>query len=69
MSSPFEEWFKRKRPDLWLPKLDDVRREIEIVYEYFVKLGKDGKPILRKFGNVHSSPLFLGGGLNRQIAA
>ena len=34
-----------------------------IVYRYSVKLGKDGKPIVIKFGNVHSFPLFLGEGL------
>jgi hypothetical protein len=33
MSSPFEEWFKRKRPDLWFPNLDGVRREIERIMQ------------------------------------
>jgi hypothetical protein len=29
MSSPFEEWFKRKRTNLWFPNLDGAMREIE----------------------------------------
>jgi HSP20 family protein len=98
MSSPFEEWFKRRRANSWFPDLDGAMREIErmmqealrdteervpknvirerkledgstvreigpIVYGYSVKIGQDGKPIVRKFGNVDSSPGFLGGGL------
>jgi HSP20 family protein len=98
MSSPFEEWFKRRQANSWFPHLDGAMREIErmmqealrdteervpknvirerkledgstvceigpIVYGYSVKIGQDGKPIVRKFGNVDSSPGFLGGGL------
>jgi len=98
MSSPFEEWFRRRRANSWFPDLDGALREIErmmqealrdteervpknvirerklengstvreigpIVYGYSVKIGQDGKPIVRKFGNVDSSPGFLGGGL------
>jgi HSP20 family protein len=98
MSSPFEEWFKRRRANSWFPDLDGAMREIErmmqealrdteervpknvirerkledgstvreigpIVYGYSVKIGQDGKPVVRKFGNVDSSPGFLGGGL------
>jgi HSP20 family protein len=47
-------------------KLEDgstVREIGPIVYGYSVKIGQDGKPIVRKFGNVDSSPGFLGGGL------
>jgi HSP20 family protein len=96
MSSPLEEWFKRKRADPWFRNLDGAMREIQrmmkevgrdteqrvpknairerkladgstvremdpIVYGYFIKLGQDGKPIARKFGNVDSSPLFWEG--------
>jgi HSP20 family protein len=35
-----------------------------IVYEYSVKIGQDGKPIVRKFGNVDSSPGFIGSGIS-----
>src|ERR687898_601418 len=47
-------------------KLEDgstVREVGPVVYGYSVKIGQDGKPIVRKFGNVVSSPGFLGGGL------
>lgn len=99
MSSPFEEWFKRKRTDSWFPDFDGAIREMErmmqealrnaeqqvpknlmkerkledgstvrevgpIVYGYSVKIGQDGKPIVRKFGNVDSSPGFIGGGIS-----
>ena len=95
MSSPFEEWFKRKRTDSWFPDFDGAIREMErmmqealrnaeqqepyegkkledgstvhevgpIVYGYSVKIGQDGKPIVRKFGNVDSSPGFIGSGI------
>jgi hypothetical protein len=29
MSSPLEEWFKRKRADSWFPNLDGAMREIQ----------------------------------------
>ena len=98
MSSPFEEWFKRRRTDSWFPDFDGAIREMErmmqealrnaeqqvpknlkerksedgstvrevgpIVYGYSVKIGQDGKPIVRKFGNVDSSPGFIGGGIS-----
>jgi HSP20 family protein len=35
-----------------------------IVYGYSVKIGQDGKPIVRKFGNVDSSPGFIGSGIS-----
>jgi HSP20 family protein len=47
-------------------KLDDgsvVREMGPIVYGYSVKIGPDGKPEVRKFGNVNSFPNILGGGL------
>jgi HSP20 family protein len=47
-------------------KLDDgsvVREMGPIVYGYSVKIGPDGKPEVRKFGNINSFPNILGGGL------
>ena len=35
-----------------------------IVYRYSVKIGQDVKPIVRKFGNVDSSPGFIGSGIS-----
>jgi len=34
-----------------------------IVYGYSVKIGPDGKPVVRKFGNIDAFPNLLGGGL------
>lgn len=47
-------------------KLDDgsiVREMGPIVYGYSVKIGPDGKPEVRKFGNINAFPNVLGGGL------
>jgi HSP20 family protein len=33
MSSPFEEWFKRKRANAWFPKLDGAMSEIERIMQ------------------------------------
>jgi HSP20 family protein len=47
-------------------KLDDgstVREMGPIVYGYSVKIGPDGKPEIRKFGNIDAFPNVLGGGL------
>ena len=47
-------------------KLDDgsiVREMGPIVYGYSVKIGPDGKPVVRKFGNIDAFPNVLGGGL------
>lgn len=47
-------------------KLDDgsiVREMGPIVYGYSVKIGPDGKPEVRKFGNINAFPSMLGGGL------
>jgi HSP20 family protein len=99
MSSPFDEWFgKRRRTGSWFPDIDEMMREMEkmmqeafknveqhvpknlikerklddgsvvremgpIVYGYSVKIGPDGKPEVRKFGNISSFPNVLGGGL------
>jgi HSP20 family protein len=99
MSSPFDEWFgKRRRIGSWFPDVDDMMKEMEkmmqeafknieqqvpknlikerklddgsvvremgpIVYGYSVKIGPDGKPEVRKFGNINSFPNVLGGGL------
>jgi HSP20 family protein len=46
-------------------KLEDgstVREMGPIVYGYSVKIGEDGKPIVRKFGNIESFPGLMGGG-------
>jgi HSP20 family protein len=99
MSSPFDEWFgKRRRIGSWFPDIDEMMKEMEkmmqeafknveqqvpknlikerklddgsvvremgpIVYGYSVKIGPDGKPEVRKFGNINSIPNLLGGGL------
>ena len=99
MSSPFDEWFGRKRRfGSWFPDIDEMMRDVEkmmqeafknveqqvpknlvkehklndgsivremgpIVYEYSVKIGSDGKPVVRKFGNIDAFPNVLGGGL------
>jgi len=99
MSSPFDEWFgKRRRIGSWFPDIDEMMKEMEkmmqeafknveqqvpknlikerklddgsivremgpIVYGYSVKIGSDGKPEVRKFGNVNAFPNLLGGGL------
>lgn len=47
-------------------KMDDgsvVREMGPIVYGYSVKIGPDGKPVVRKFGNIDSFPNILGRGL------
>jgi HSP20 family protein len=98
MSSPFDEWFGKRRRS-WFPDVDDMMREMErmmqeafknfeqqvpktlvrerkledgttvremgpIVYGYSVKIGPDGKPEIRKFGNIDATPHLLGGGLS-----
>jgi HSP20 family protein len=100
MSSPFDEWFgKRRRIGSWFPDIDEMMKEMEkmmqeafknveqqvpknlvkerklddgsvvremgpIVYGYSVKIGPDGKPEVRKFGNIDAFPNLLGGGLS-----
>ena len=98
MSSPFDEWFGKRRRS-WFPDVDDMMKEMErmmqeafknleqqvpknlvrerkledgstvremgpIVYGYSVKIGPDGKPEVRKFGNIDTMPHLLGGGLS-----
>jgi hypothetical protein len=99
MSSPFDEWFgRRRRFGSWFPDIDEMMRDVEkmmqeafknieqqvpknlikerklndgsivretgpIVYGYSVKIGPDGKPVVRKFGNIDAFPNVLGGGL------
>jgi len=99
MSSPFDDWFgKRRHAGSWFPDIDEMMKEMEkmmqeafknveqqvpknlikerkmddgsivremgpIVYGYSVKIGPDGRPEIRKFGNVNSFPNVLGGGL------
>src|ERR1041385_1885265 len=95
MSSPFDEWFGKRRRS-WFPDVDEMMREMDkmmqeafknfeqqvpknlvkerklddgstvremgpIVYGYSVKIGEDGKPVVRKFGNINSFPGPLGG--------
>jgi HSP20 family protein len=48
-------------------KMEDgsiVREMGPIVYGYSVKIGPDGKPVVRKFGNVDAFPNILGGGMS-----
>jgi HSP20 family protein len=99
MSSPFDEWFgRRRRFGSWFPDIDEMMRDVEkmmqeafknveqqvpknlvkerklddgsivremgpIVYGYSVKVGPDGKPVVRKFGNIDAFPNILGGNL------
>jgi HSP20 family protein len=99
MSSPFDEWFgRRRRFGSWFPDIDEMMRDVEkmmqeafknveeqvpknlvkerklddgsvvremgpIVYGYSVKVGPDGKPVVRKFGNIDAIPNILGGNL------
>jgi HSP20 family protein len=99
MSSPFDEWFgRRRRSGSWFPDIDEMMRDVEkmmqeafknveqqvpknlvkerklddgsivremgpIVYGYSVKVGPDGKPVVRKFGNIDAVPNILGGNL------
>ena len=47
-------------------KMEDgstVREMGPIVYGYSVKIGPDGKPVVRKFGNIDAFPNLLGGGM------
>lgn len=47
-------------------KMEDgstVREMGPIVYGYSVKIGPDGKPVVRKFGNIDAFPNVLGGGM------
>jgi HSP20 family protein len=47
-------------------KMEDgstVREMGPIVYGYSVKIGPDGKPQVRKFGNIDAFPNILGGGM------
>ena len=47
-------------------KMEDgstVREMGPIVYGYSVKIGPDGKPVVRKFGNIDAFPNILGGGM------
>jgi HSP20 family protein len=47
-------------------KMEDgsvVRETGPIVWGYSVKIGPDGKPVVRKFGNIDAFPNMLGGGL------
>jgi len=96
MSSPFDEWFGRRRSNFWFPDVDSMMKEMEklmqeavknmdqnvpknlirerklddgsvvremgpIVYGYSFKIGEDGKPIVRKFGNLNTFPSSLTG--------
>jgi HSP20 family protein len=96
MSSPFDEWFGRRRSNSWFPDVDSMMKEMEklmqeavknmdqnvpknlirerklddgsvvremgpIVYGYSFKIGEDGKPIVRKFGNLNTFPSSLTG--------
>ncbi|MEO9321733.1 MAG: archaeal heat shock protein Hsp20 [Nitrososphaera sp.] len=99
MSSPFDEFFgRRRRRDSWFPDIDEMMREFDrnfqnmfknfeqqipknlvkerklddgsvvretgpIVWGYSVKIGPDGKPVVRKFGNIDAFPNMLGGGV------
>lgn len=96
MSTPFDEWFGRRRTNSWFPDVDAMMKEMEklmqeavknmdqnvpknlirerklddgstvrelgpIVYGYSFKIGEDGKPIVRKFGNLNTFPSSLSG--------
>lgn len=96
MSTPFDEWFGRRRTNSWFPDVDAMMKEMEklmqeavknmdqnlpknlirerklddgsivrelgpIVYGYSFKIGEDGKPVVRKFGNLNTFPSSLSG--------
>jgi HSP20 family protein len=96
MSTPFDEWFGRRRSNSWFPDVDSMMKEMEkimqeavknmdqnlpknlirerklddgsvvremgpIVYGYSFKIGEDGKPVVRKFGNLNTFPSSLSG--------
>ena len=96
MSTPFDEWFGRRRANSWFPDVDAMMKEMEklmqeavknmdqnlpknlirerklddgsvvrelgpIVYGYSFKIGEDGKPVVRKFGNLNTFPSSLSG--------
>ena len=96
MSTPFDEWFGRRRTNSWFPDVDSMMKEMEklmqeavknmdqnvpknlirerklddgstvremgpIVYGYSFKIGEDGKPVVRKFGNFNTFPSSLTG--------
>lgn len=96
MSTPFDEWFGRRRTNSWFPDVDSMMKEMEkimqeavknmdqnlpknlirerklddgsvvremgpIVYGYSFKIGEDGKPVVRKFGNLNTFPSSLSG--------
>jgi HSP20 family protein len=96
MSTPFDEWFGRRRANSWFPDVDAMMKEMEklmqeavknmdqnlpknlirerklddgstvrelgpIVYGYSFKIGEDGKPVVRKFGNLNTYPSSLSG--------
>ena len=96
MSTPFYEWFGRRRSNSWFPDVDSMMKEMEkimqeavknmdqnlpknlirerklddgsvvremgpIVYGYSFKIGEDGKPVVRKFGNLNTFPSSLSG--------
>jgi HSP20 family protein len=96
MSTPFDEWFGRRRTNSWFPDVDSMMKEMEkimqeavknmdqnlpknlirerklddgsvvremgpIVYGYSLKIGEDGKPVVRKFGNLNTFPSSLSG--------
>jgi HSP20 family protein len=96
MSTPFDEWFGRRRTNSWFPDVDAMMKEMEklmqdavknmdqnlpknlirerklddgsivrevgpIVYGYSFKIGEDGKPVVRKFGNLNTFPSTLSG--------
>src|SRR5215204_5786545 len=77
MSSPFDEWFgRRRRFGSWFPDVDEMMRDVEkMMQEAFknveqqvpknlVKERKlDDGSVVRKFGNIDAFPNILGGNL------
>jgi HSP20 family protein len=96
MSTPFDEWFGRRRTNSWFSDVDSMMKEMEkimqeavknmdqnlpknlirerklddgsvvremgpILYGYSFKIGEDGKPVVRKFGNLNTFPSSLSG--------
>src|SRR5438874_12249364 len=66
MEREFEDMEKRIPKELvreyQTPEGGKVREVGPIVYGYSMTIGPDGKPKIREFGNVRSSPLRGGGG-------
>src|SRR5215203_6138436 len=68
MSSPFDEWFgRRRRFGSWFPDVDEMMRDVEKMMQEAFKNVEQKVPKnlvkVRKFGNIDAFPNILGGNL------